>query len=343
MLLFFGYLIWFIRHLPSQKAKKYGGFCIVAVFAVLAVVMVVTNGAGEQNIGRIFTVFRYSSTWKGRILYDLDALKMIAKYPFGMGYHGYAYVQGRMQTGVYKTLFVHNDWLQAALDLGILPAVLFAAVMLRQLLKGSQSSMQKQILLLIMLHMLVDFDLQFTAIGLLGLLCLDYGKAEGSLKKKTKIEDCIFLTVISVGCIYFCIPFLLDYVGEHQKALSFYGAYTPAQLAVMEGSRSAEEATSAAEQILTHNTHLAEVYQYLAYGALEKENYEESFINMEKAISCDIYAKELYDEYEEILSQAEKVQGSDQSERRAWIQNKKQEVLKKSSSLAYELNDRPQL
>ena len=129
--------------------------------------MVVTNGAGEQNIGRIFTVFRYSSTWKGRILYDLDALKMIAKYPFGMGYHGYAYVQGRMQTGVYKTLFVHNDWLQAALDLGILPAVLFAAVMLRQLLKGSQSSMQKQILLLIMLHMLVDFDLQFTAIGLL--------------------------------------------------------------------------------------------------------------------------------------------------------------------------------
>lgn len=143
--------------------------------------------------------------------------------------------------------------------------------MLRQLLKGSQSSMQKQILLLIMLHMLVDFDLQFTAIGLLGLLCLDYGKAEGSLKKKTKIEDCIFLTVISVGCIYFCIPFLLDYVGEHQKALSFYGAYTPAQLAVMEGSRSAEEATSAAEQILTHNTHLAEVYQYLAYGALEKK------------------------------------------------------------------------
>ena len=202
---------------------------------------------------------------------------------------------------------------------------------------------QKQILLLIMLHMLVDFDLQFAAIGLLGLLCLDYGKAEGSLKKKTKIEDCIFLTVISVGCIYFCIPFLLDYVGEHQKALSFYGAYTPAQLAVMEGSRSAEEATSAAEQILTHNTHLAEVYQYLAYGALEKENYEESFINMEKAISCDIYAKELYDEYEEILSQAEKVQGSDQSERRAWIRNKKQEVLKKSSSLAYELNERPQL
>ena len=54
-------------------------------------------------------------------------------------------------------------------------------------------------------------------------------------------------------------------------------------------------------------------------------------------------AKELYDEYEEILSQAEKVQGSDQSERRAWIRNKKQEVLKKSSSLAYELNERPQL
>ena len=70
----------------------------------------------------------------------------------------------------------------------------------------------------------------------------------------------------------------------------------------MEGSRSAEEATLAAEQILTHNTHLAEV-----------------------------------------LSQAEKVQGSDQSRRRAWIRNKKQEVLKKSSSLAYELNDRPQL
>lgn len=196
--------------------------------------------------------------------------------------------------------------------------------------------MQKQILLLVMLHMLIDFDLQFTGICFLGLLCLDYGKTESTLKKKTKIEDCIFLTVLSAGCVYFSIPFLLDHVGEHQKALSFYGAYTPAQLAVM-------EATSAAEQILTHNTHLAEVYQYLAYSALEKEDYEESFANMEKAISCDIYAKELYDEYEEILSQAEKVQGSDQSRRRAWIQNKKREVLEKSSSLAYELNDRPQL
>jgi hypothetical protein len=51
---------------------------------------------------------------------------------------------------------------------------------------------------------------------------------------------------------------------------------------------------------------------------------------MEKAISCDIYAKELYDEYEEILSQAEKVQGSDQSERRAWIRNKKQEEEQQS-------------
>lgn len=343
MLLLLGYLIWFIWHLPSQKAKKYGLGCIVAFLAVLAVIMIVTNGAGEQNIGRIFTIFRYSSTWKGRILYDLDALRMIAKYPFGMGYHGYAYVQGQMQSGVYKTLFVHNDWLQAALDLGILPAILFAAVMLRQILKGKQSSMQKQMLLLIMLHMLIDFDLQFTAVGFLGLLCLDYGKTEDTLKKKTKIEDCIFLTVISVGCIYFCIPFLLDYAGESQKALSFYSTYTPAQLAVMEKRQSADEATLAAEQILTHNTHLAEVYQYLAYGALEKGDYEDSFANMEKAISCDIYAKELYDEYEEILSQAEKMQGSDQSERRAWIKNKKQEVLKKSSSLAYELNDRPQL
>ena len=84
---------------------------------------------------------------------------MIAKYPFGMGYHGYAYVQGRMQTRFIRRSFVHNDWFTGCVGSGgILPAVLFAAVMLRQLLKGSQSSMQKQILLLIMLHMLVDFD-----------------------------------------------------------------------------------------------------------------------------------------------------------------------------------------
>ena len=40
--------------------------------------------------------------------------------------------------------------------------------------------------------------------------------------------------------------------------------------------------------------------------------------------------KEVYDEYEEILSQAEKEICS-QSERRAWIQNKKQEVLKRAA------------
>ena len=64
-------------------------------------------------------------------------------------------------------------------------------------------------------------------------------------------------------------------------------------LRVMEGSRSAEEATSAAEQILTHNTHLAEVYQYLAYGALEKKIMKKALSIWKKAISCDIYAERI--------------------------------------------------
>lgn len=53
---------------------------------------------------------------------------------------------------------------------------------------------------------------------------------------------------------------------------------------------------------------------------------------MEKAIPVIFMLKELYDEYEEILSQAEKVQGSDQSERRAWIGIKSRSVKEEQQS-----------
>lgn len=41
------------------------------------------------------------STFVGRLLYYYDALPVIRKNPFGLGYMGYYYIQQSIQTGVY--------------------------------------------------------------------------------------------------------------------------------------------------------------------------------------------------------------------------------------------------
>lgn len=48
-----------------------------------------------------------------------DAFVMMIKQPFGIGYDGFFWKQGSVQTGVYNTKFVHNDFLQMGLEYGV--------------------------------------------------------------------------------------------------------------------------------------------------------------------------------------------------------------------------------
>ena len=115
-------VIAFFFTLKNKKLKRnlliiFGGMVLVSVAVVF-----ITDSV--QTVGRFLTISLESSTFLGRILYYLDALPVILKHPFGLGYYGYYFSQGTFQTGVYSVAFVHNSALQFLLDVGWIPSLL---------------------------------------------------------------------------------------------------------------------------------------------------------------------------------------------------------------------------
>ena len=157
---------------PEKRGKRFlavllGGGALAAVLAVLIF--------GQSDaIKRLLTNPLESSTFLGRQLYWKDALPVILRHPFGLGYLGYRYLQGSFQTGVYSVRFVHNELLQLLLDVGWLPALAVLVAVGRSFLSSRITVTQKMILGVLCAHALFDFDLQFTAMGFIGLLCLDF-------------------------------------------------------------------------------------------------------------------------------------------------------------------------
>ena len=78
-----------------------------------------------QNIGRFLTTSLQSSTFLGRILYAKDGVRLLLQHPFGLGYLGYYFIEPSIQRGVYSVRYIHNDFLQMALDIGILLTLFF--------------------------------------------------------------------------------------------------------------------------------------------------------------------------------------------------------------------------
>ena len=140
----------------------------IGVAAVLAV------AAGSLGVLERFTNISFSaSTFLGRILYAQDALPLILRHPFGLGYYGYYYIQQSIQTGVYSVVNVHNELLQMFLDVGVIPAVVMSAAVLRAVFTKRTDARNRLILVMLILHSLFDYDFQFLAIGFVLILFLD--------------------------------------------------------------------------------------------------------------------------------------------------------------------------
>ena len=91
--------------------KVLGEKVIISVFAAGAVVAVILAvAAGSAGILERFTNISFEQVrFSGRILYVQDALPLILKHPFGLGYYGYYFIQQSVQTGVYTGVNAHNE------------------------------------------------------------------------------------------------------------------------------------------------------------------------------------------------------------------------------------------
>ena len=117
-------LFWFLHTLVSSRRvlPALVGAAAVVLLGALAVFL-----SGGLVLDRLRAITLESSSLNGRLLYDLDGLRILAAHPFGVGRGGYLYVQPLFQTGPYILRSIHNEYLQAALDGGILSGVLLLA------------------------------------------------------------------------------------------------------------------------------------------------------------------------------------------------------------------------
>ncbi|URW88625.1 O-antigen ligase family protein [[Ruminococcus] torques] len=156
-------------------AKSSGKKVIISVFAAGAVVAVILAvAAGSAGILERFTNISFgASAFLGRILYVQDALPLILKHPFGLGYYGYYFIQQSVQTGVYTVVNAHNELIQILLDAGVIPAVFMGAAVLRSVFTKRTQSRNRIVLSIMILHSLFDYDFQFLAMGFVLILFLD--------------------------------------------------------------------------------------------------------------------------------------------------------------------------
>lgn len=338
-----------VAAMKREKIKTL--IAILLTLALAGAVLFFTEG-GREVILRIFGVSTGFSTLFGRMLYVQDALELILKHPFGMGYYGYYFTQQEIQTGVYSVVNVHNELVQTMLDIGIIPGVLFYIGIMKSIVSSRVDKRNKIVLLIILLHSLLDYDFQFLAMWYVLILFLDFrGIREYKISNVTKV----FVSVMSLGIIWgtTCVG-LSDwfYVTNNYKyAEKVYEGNTLAKIAQLSEIKSMEKLQEKAEEILEENKHVAIAYSAKARALFSQGDVEGFIKNKLTTLRIAPYQYEEYTDYLVMLSYCVE----EYSEQKDWESAKMclqraeavpgmlDETKKKTSALGWKIKDKPKL
>lgn len=337
----------------TRKKLRFPLLLLLAACIAGAILFVTITGK-KDTIGRFLTISLESSTLMGRLLYYRDVLPVILKHPFGLGYMGYYYAQGGFQTGVYATKFVHNELLQFAVDVGWIPALLFAFALLWRLFAKKTPTMQRLLLFVIYAHAMLDFDLQFLSIFFVLFLTMDpeEGKEIIWQWKKTN-RTAVFLPVgaLAAVCLYLGAALFAGYRKNDALAARLYPGYTPSQLVLLAGAQTPQEAQARADDILSHNESIALVWDAKALVSATQGDFETMVQYKRQALACAPYALTEYLDYFHLLRRAmETCQKQGEAARAALYAKRLLEipdlldaVKARISPLAWKIQDQPEL
>ena len=305
-----------------------------------------------QNFGRFLTISLENSTFIGRLLYWRDAFWLILRHPMGNGYMGYYYSQGQIQTGVYSTVFVHNDFLQIVLDVGWIPAILAAGVLIKHIFFTKIDVTAKMILFLIGVHSLLDFDMQFLSICLLFFMVLEYNGGEGC-QVKAQVKRAVYgITAAGVAIsLYFLFPLASFYRGEYELARKLYPYYTEAELVLLQEAQTKEEGETLADSILKRNQNAALAYDAKALACAMEEDFEGMVQYKEMAVKNNPYSIYEYVDYVSLLSRAVEYysEKNDVKIVKVYVNqilelpDRLEDMKKRTSELGWRIKDQPEL
>ena len=246
------------------------GGLLLAVLAVLGYCAVTHS---FDVLGRYLRITLNSSTFVGRLLYAYDALPVILRHPFGMGYMGYYFIQQSIQTGVYGIMYIHNDFLQFLMDVGWVPCLLLLAAIVRSVCSKTLPLSYKLVLLTMVAHSCFDFDLQYVAVFMLFLLFTDTDELKQWRLSAKKSMQVTVTTVLVTLCLYFGTVKGLYRFGLHDAVCKLYPASTLSQIEVLKEAKSVAEMDALADKILSRNEYVAVAYTAKANYAYSKGDF----------------------------------------------------------------------
>lgn len=257
----------FMILINSSKKWRIWLFSLAALLLILVLAFALLGKDGNV-LSRYLKIGLSESTFVGRLLYITDALPLLLKYPFGLGYLGYHFIQGSLQTGVYNVSYVHNDFLQIALDVGLVPMLLFLAAIVAYFFKKQVPLANKIIVAAFVMHSMFDFNLQFASMFMLfvALLNTNDGKQIDLSKGISVLKVTSFILVLVN--IYMCISLALSQFTAYEAANTLYPFNTRNKLLLLEQQEDVTVANEIADDILKYNT-----YYYAPYSIKAKYCY----------------------------------------------------------------------
>lgn len=269
---------------PLYAGVLMGGLLLISALVILS------GSADLQLVGRdLGSVFV-------RLLYYKDAIPIILKHPFGIGYMGYRAMEAAFQTGRYSVSFVHNSVLQLLLDIGWVPGLLFVICIVRSLLSQKLPSYRKLALLTLILHSLLEFSFQFFVFWCLLLLLWD---AESDKVRYIQKNGWMvpLLIPIFLLCLWLGSSDLLYRCGNIDAVLKLTPFHTEAMAEKLTELSDDRELDALADRILALNPTHSLACSAKANAALMRGEVKNMIRWKEEAIACAPYATEEYCDY----------------------------------------------
>ena len=273
---------------------------LIFLFGVLSFIILYRFGIVEK----VFNYINTDGSFNERYLYYTDTLRYILKHPFGKGAYAFYFAQSKFQSAYYYAIDVHCDLLQYAIEIGVIPALLFAVVVLKQLFSKQTSLLQKLVMTAIMLHSLFDYDLQFISILFVLLLCFDYPNIQEK-EVDSKLIPTVIVSVFAVLYVVIGLSAFCNYIGDHQKSVYYY-KNTPSLIILMQSTNDKQSAYVIAQEILKRNDSVYEPNNVMANIYSADNKYGKAIKQMELVIEKDPRTTQHYRDYIDLLVKANK-------------------------------------
>lgn len=286
-----------------KKGRKIK-IAVIGIFFLLFVLIFAFSPVlkNVSFLERFFALTLNESTFVGRLLYYYDALPVLLKNPFGLGYMGYYYIQQSIQTGVYSVKYIHNDLLQIMLDVGWIPCILFFAGIVKSLF-SKESRAKKIILITIVLHGLFDFDLQFTAMFFILILFLDFESGKNVTITKNKVVILFSMAIVGIFSFYFSIALGFSYFGNIKASDVMYPFYTENKILMLINLEDAKSQATLADDILLQNEFVQIAYSAKARYAYVQGDFGTLIKTKHKIFEIAPFSYDEYKEYSYMLIQ----------------------------------------